>query len=92
MTITNNSAGGQPVSMDNLRGVSKLADKYGVKFIIDSARFAENAYFIKMREPGYADKNIREIAREMFSLCRWNDHEFEKGCYCQYGRFYWFQR
>jgi tryptophanase len=67
VTITNNTAGGQPVSMSNLREVSKLSRKYGVKFIIDSARFAENAYFIKLREEGYADKDIRDIAREMFS-------------------------
>lgn len=67
VTITNNTAGGQPVSMSNLREVSKLSRKYGVKFIIDSARFAENAYFIKVREEGYADKDIRDIAREMFS-------------------------
>jgi tryptophanase len=53
--------------MANLREVGKLSRKYGVKFIIDSARFAENAYFIKLREKGYADKDIRDIAREMFS-------------------------
>jgi len=67
VTVTNNTAGGQPVSMSNLREVSKLSNKYGVKFIIDSARFAENAYYIKLREEGYADKDIRDIAREMFS-------------------------
>lgn len=67
LTITNNTAGGQPVSMENIRGVSGLCRRYGVKLLIDSARFAENAYFIKTREPGYADKSIKEIAREIYS-------------------------
>lgn len=67
VTITNNTAGGQPVSMANIREVSALAKKYGVKFVLDSARFAENAYFIKMREEGYRKKDIRDITREIFS-------------------------
>ena len=68
VTITNNTAGGQPVSMENLRGVRALADKYNKRVIFDSARFAENAYFIKVREPEFKDKTIKEICRELFSI------------------------
>ena len=67
VTITNNTAGGQPVSMANIRETGRLARKYGVKLFLDSARYAENAWFIKTREEGYAEKGIREIVLEMFS-------------------------
>ncbi len=67
MTVTNNSTGGQPVSMENIRGASKLCKQYGVPFFIDCARFAENCWFIHELEPGYKGKSIIEIARELFS-------------------------
>ena len=67
ITVTNNSAGGQPVSMENIRETSKIAKKYGIKVCIDAARYAENSYFIKVREEEFKDKSIKEIAKEMFS-------------------------
>lgn len=73
ITITNNTGGGQPVSLENIRAVSALYRKYGVRFIIDACRFAENSFFIKSREPGQSDRSAREIAQEIFSLA--------DGCY-----------
>ena len=69
MTITNNSVGGQPVSMKNIRETSELCKEHGIPFFFDCARFAENAFFIKRDEPGYSDRSIEEIVHEMFGYC-----------------------
>ncbi|GAG51333.1 unnamed protein product, partial [marine sediment metagenome] len=68
ITITNNAGGGQPVSLENLKVVAETYHNHGIPFFIDACRFAENTFFIKLREPGYAEKTIPEIATEIFAL------------------------
>ncbi|WP_041356238.1 tryptophanase [Melioribacter roseus] len=68
ITITNNSGGGQPVSLENIKQVRKVCDRYGIPLFFDACRFAENAYFIKKREEGYSNKSVREIVKEIFSF------------------------
>jgi tryptophanase len=68
VTVTDNSNGGQPVSLENLRAVRAVCDRHGIPMFLDACRFAENAYFIKIREPGHADRSVADIARDMFDL------------------------
>jgi tyrosine phenol-lyase len=68
ITVTNNTGGGQPVSMENIKQVKAVLDRFRIPLVIDACRFAENSFFVKEREPGYADRSLVEIAREMFAL------------------------
>lgn len=87
ITVTNNSGGGQPVSMQNIKEIKSLCIKYNISLFIDACRFAENCYFIKKREKGYADISVTEIARELFSYADGCTMSAKKDAFANIGGF-----